>query len=123
MNLKTFYRVDWSTEEGTYAPGEIDHVDILGFDVQIRPRLVSYVYHFGDGKASEPTTSPGGVYPNGDVVHTYTARGRYTSYVDVTFGADFRIGNGAWISIPDTVTVQQPGTVVTVKEARAVLVT
>jgi hypothetical protein len=124
VNLRTFYRVDWS--ERGYEPGEVDPVDpatMFGYRVEIRPKLVGYAYHFGDGSSLGPTTSPGGVYPDGDVVHTYSRPGTYTSRVDVTFGAEFRINGGAWIRIPDTVTVPQPGTTVTVREARGVLVT
>jgi hypothetical protein len=123
VNLKTFYKVDWAA--AGFQPGEIDLVDpatMFGYRVEIRPKLVSYVYRFGDGTSEGPTTSPGGVYPDGDIVHTYRRPGTYTSRVDVTFGADFRINGGAWIAIPDTVTVPQPGTPITVKEARGVLV-
>jgi hypothetical protein len=123
VNLKTFYRVDWSTNG--YQPGEIDAVDpatMFGYRVEIRPKLESFVYHFGDGSSEGPTSSPGGVYPDGDIVHTYARPGQFTSRVDVTFGAEFRINGGAWIRIPDTVTVPQPGTIVTVKEAKAALV-
>jgi hypothetical protein len=123
VNLKTFYKVNWAARG--FEPGEIDLVDpatMFGYRVEIRPKLVSYVYRFGDGASEGPTTSPGGVYPDGDIVHTYRKPGTYTSRVDVTFGADFRINGGAWIAIPDTVTVPQPGTPITVKEARGVLV-
>jgi len=123
VNLKTFYRVSWSA--AGFEPGEVDSVDparMFGYRVQIRPKLVGFVYHFGDGATVGPTTSPGGVYPDGDVVHTYTKPGVYTSFVEVTSGAQFRVNGGPWIAIPDTVTVRQPGTTVTVKEAKAVLV-
>ena len=123
VNLKTFYKVDWAASG--FEPGEVDLVDpatMFGYRVEIRPKLVSYVYRFGDGTSEGPTTSPGGVYPDGDIVHTYRRPGTYTSRVEVTFGADFRINGGAWIAIPDTVTVPQPGTPITVKEARGVLV-
>jgi hypothetical protein len=123
VNLKTFYEVGWSAKG--FEPGEVDLVDpatMFGYRVEIRPKLVGYVYRFGDGSSEGPTTSPGGVYPDGDIVHTYRRPGTYTTRVDVTFGADFRINGGSWIAIPDTVTVPQPVTIVTVKEARGVLV-
>ena len=123
VNLKTFYRVDWSRTG--FEPGEVDAVDparMFGYRVEIRPRLVGLVYHFGDGGTLGPTTSPGGVYPDGDVTHTYTKPGVYTSFVEVRFGAQFRVNGGPWIEVPDTVVVRQPGTTVTVKEAKAVLV-
>lgn len=123
VNLKTFYQVNWSA--AGFQPGEVESINpatMYGFRVEVRPKLVNYVYHFGDGATDGPTTSPGGVWPDGDVIHTYTRRGEFTSYVEVTFGADFRVNGGPWIEVPDTVTVAQPGTVVTVKEKRAVLV-
>lgn len=123
VGLKTFYRAQWSGQG--YEPGEIDSIDpatMFGFNVQIRPRLESFVYHFGDGSSFGPTTSTGGVYPSGDVIHAYPRPGKYPANVDVTFGAQFRINGGAWVDIPDTVTVRQPATTVTVREAKGVLV-
>lgn len=123
VNLRTFFRIEWSS--AGYGPGEVDVVDpstMFGYRVEIRPKVISYVYRFGDGTSLGPTQSPGGVYPDGDVVHTYVKPGSYSSRVDVTFGADFRINGGDWVTIPDTVTVPQRGTTVTVRQAQAVLV-
>lgn len=123
VNLPTFYRVAWS--RAGFEPGEVDTVDpsrMYGYRVQIRPRLIGYRYDFGDGETFGPTDSPGGTYPDGDVVHRYARPGSYTARVEVTLGAHFRINDGPWIEIPDRVTVPQPGTTITVKEARAVLV-
>lgn len=123
VNLKTFYEVGWSASG--YEPGEIDTLNpatMFGFRVEVRPKLVGLVYHFGDGDSEGPTTSLGGVYPNGDIVHTYRRPGRYQTNVEATFGADFRINGGAWLNLPTTVVVQQPATPITVREARAVLV-
>lgn len=123
VNLKTFYKVNWSASG--FEPGEVDALDpatMFGFRVDVRPKLVGFVYHFGDGTSQGPTTSPGGVYPTGDIVHTYRKRGTFQTYVEATFGADFRINGGAWLDLPSTVVVRQPSTAVTVREARAVLV-
>lgn len=123
VNLKTFFKVDWSV--AGYEPGEVDALDpatMFGFRVDVRPKLVGFVYHFGDGESEGPTTSLGGVYPDGDIVHAYRKPGTYQTSVEATFGADFRINGGAWLNLPTTVVVQQPATPVTVREARAVLV-
>ena len=123
VGLKTFYRVGWSVEG--FEPGEVDVVDparMLGHRVEIRPRLQSLTYVFGDGQSSAPTTSMGGTYPKGDVVHSYGAAGRYATRVDVTWTADFRVDGGGWAPIPDQVVVSGPATEVTVKTAKAVLV-
>lgn len=123
VNLPSYYRATW-TRAG-YAPGEIDTVDpatMFGFTVQIRPRLTSFTYHFGDGTHSDPTTSPGGTYPTGDITHTYRAAGTYRAYISVVWAADYRIEDGPWEPIPGTATVAQPAATITVKEARNHLV-
>ncbi len=123
VGLKTFYRVGWSAEG--FEPGEVDVVDpvrMLGHRVEIRPRVQSFTYVFGDGQSSAPTMSMGGTYPKGDVVHAYGAAGRYATRVDVTWTADFRVDGGGWAPIPDQVVVSGPATEVTVKTAKAVLV-
>jgi len=123
VGLKTFYRVGWSAEG--FEPGEVDVVDparMLGHRVEIRPRVQSFTYVFGDGQSSAPPTSMGGTYPKGDVVHTYGVAGRYATRVDVMWTADFRVDGGGWAPIPDQVVVSGPATEVTVKTAKAVLV-
>jgi hypothetical protein len=124
VGLKTFYRIGWSTTG--FEPGEVDVIDpagMLGHRVEIRPRVASVTYVFGDGQSSPPTTSMGGTYPKGDVVHAYSKAGRYAARVDVTWTADFRVDGGAWAPIPGEVVVPGPSTEVTVKTAKAVLVT
>jgi len=120
VGLDTYYQVSWST--AGYQPGEVDPVTMLGFQVEIRPRLDHFTYHFGDGQDFGPTSNEGGVYPGGGITHQYLKGGAYPANVDTTFGADFRINGGDWAPIPDTVTVPGPATPVTVKTARAQLV-
>ena len=122
VNLETFYRVTWSS--AGYEPDEADRRVLRGIPVSIRPKLVGFTYHFGDGETFGPTDSLGGVYPGGDVVHTYRRPGEFTTRVTTTFGADVSLDGGAsWDEIPATVDVPGPSTTVTVKEAKAVLVT
>lgn len=123
VGLKTFYRVNWSSQG--YEPGEVEAIDparMLGRRVEIRPKVDHFTYVFGDGATFGPTRSPGGVYPNGDITHSYPQTGSYAVRVDTTFTADFRVDGGPWTAIPETVTVTGPVTTVTVKAARAVLV-
>lgn len=120
VNLKTFYQVNWSAEG--YQPEEVDPTIMLGMRVEIRPKLVGFTYVFGDGQTYGPTLSPGGVWPDGNVTHTYPNPGSYGTRVDTTFGGEFRINSGPWTTIPDTVTVPGPVTTITVKTANAVLV-
>ncbi|CAN7427933.1 hypothetical protein LJR027_002614 [Terrabacter sp. LjRoot27] len=120
VNLRTFYRVNW-TSQG-FQPGEVDRSVLRGIPVQIRPKLVGFTYVFGDGSSTGPTTSTGGVYPDGDITHLYRAKGEYPVRVDTTFGADFSLDGSTWDEIPSTVTVPGPSTTVTVREAKGVLV-
>lgn len=121
VGLDTYYQVNWSS--AGYQPDEVDTVNLLGYAVQIRPKLDHFTYVFGDGETFGPTPYLGGVYPSGTITHQYVAAGAYNSRVDTTFGADFRINGGAWAPIPDTATVPGPATPVTVRTAVARLVT
>jgi hypothetical protein len=123
VGLDTYYRVIWSAEG--FEPGEVEAIDparMLGYQVDIRPKLVGYVYRFGDGSEFGPTPSAGGIYPTGTITHQYRTTGRVPVNVSAIMGADFRVGGGDWAPIPDTVTLPGPVTQVDIKEARAVLV-
>ena len=120
VGLDTYYQVTWSA--AGYQPDEIDTVDLLGYHVQIRPKLDHFTYIFGDGDTFGPTTYPGGVYPTGTITHQYLTPGTNHTRVDTTLGADFRINAGPWAPIPDTITVPGPTTTVTVHTATARLV-
>jgi len=123
VSLDTYYKVNWAARG--FQPDEVEPIDpatMLGFQVEIRPRLDHFTYVFGDGQDFGPTSNEGGVYPSGGITHQYLKAGDYPARVDTTFGADFRINGGAWAPIPDTVTVPGPATNVTVKTARAQLV-
>jgi len=123
VGLDTYYKVNW-TPEG-FQPNEVDAIDparMNGYRVDIRVKLVSFIWQFGDGQSFGPTTSEGGVYPAGNITHQYLGAGGYQARVDTTFGGEFRIDGGEWASIPDTVTVPGPATTVTVRTAQAELV-
>ena len=120
VNLPTFYQVNWAP--AGFAPGEVDRSVLRGIPVRIRPKLVGFTYVFGDGTTLGPTTSTGGVYPDGDVTHVYQAKGEFPVRVETTFGADFSLDGAAWDEIPSTVTVPGPSTTITVREAKGVLV-
>lgn len=123
VGLDTFYRVEWSAEG--FQPGEVNAIDparMLGYQVDVRPRLVGLTYRFGDGSEFGPTPSLGGRYPDGPIRHQYPTTGTYPVSVAVTWGGDFRIDGGEWTPIPNNVTVAGPATPLEVKAARAVLV-
>lgn len=120
VNLTTFYQVNWGT--AGFQPGEVDASVLRGIPVRIRPKLVGFTYTFGDGSSMGPTTSPGGIYPDGDITHIYEDKGTFNVRVNTTFGADFSLDGTSWDAIPDTVTVPGPTTSITVREANSVLV-
>ncbi|MDQ1484000.1 MAG: hypothetical protein QOF35_2076 [Actinomycetota bacterium] len=120
VTLNTYFEVRWGTEG--YQPGEIDSTTLLSSQVRIRPTLQSYTYVFGDGNSSEPTSSAGGTYPDGDITHAYAKAGTYISHIDITYGGEYSIAGGPWRRIPDTVTVTGQSQPVTVKTAHARLV-
>jgi hypothetical protein len=120
VTLPTYFQVIWP--EAGYQPGEIDTITLLNTSVRIRPTLKSYTYVFGDGTTSDPTTSPGGTYPDGDITHIYAKAGTYDSHIDTTYGGEYSIRNGSWNPIPDTVTVPGQPNALTVKTAHARLV-
>ena len=120
VTLPTYFAVTWP--QAGFQPGEVDTVTLLGHRVQIRPTLQSYTYLFGDGTSVGPTSSAGGPYPSGDITHAYPKAGVYHTGIDVTYGGEFTIDGGAWIKIPDTVTVAGPLQPLSVKTAHARLV-
>lgn len=118
ITLPGFYAVQWP--QAGFEPGEIDQIDpatMLGFDVRIRPKVVTYRYVFGDGTTIE-TDSAGGPYPDGDVKHAYTRAGRYASHIEVTYSADFSVAGGEWNEVPGTADIVGPAEDITVKLSR-----
>lgn len=121
VTLPTYYEVLFPSEG--YEPAEIDTVTLLGFSVDIRPRLDAVTYHFGDGATAGPTTDLGGPHPTGGIVHEYANKGGYQVRADITYGGQFRVNGGDWSDIPGTATITGGQTTLTVKESRARLVT
>lgn len=120
VTLPTYYRVEFG--DG-FGPDEVDTTDLLGFSVDIRPRLDSITYHYGDGNELGPTTDLGGVYPTGTVVHEYDRKGEFDAHAVVSYGGQFRVDGGDWSDIPGTATITGDPTTITVMESRARLVT
>ncbi len=96
-------------------------VTLLGRRVQIRATPGSYTWHYGDGSSSS-SHEPGAPYPALDITHDYTdAHVTVRTSVDVTYTARFRVGGGAWQTIPGSVTITGPASPLRVSEATAVL--
>ena len=96
-------------------------VTLAGRTVTIEATPTSYTWHF-DESTSTSTSSPGHAYPNHDVVHVYEQTGDVAASVDTTYTGRFRIGDGEWQNIPDTLTVDGAAVDLTVLEAKPQLV-
>jgi hypothetical protein len=82
-------------------------VTLIGQRVTVEATPTSYTWHFGEDE-DQTTADPGAPYPDLRITHRYTHVGSVGPCVDTTYSGRYRVGNGAWQSIPDTLTV--PGT-------------
>ncbi|WP_156996564.1 hypothetical protein [Knoellia aerolata] len=117
VNLPTYYELRWPARG--FEPGEPDSTTLVGRRVDIEPVFVSATYIFGDGEALGPVKTLGGPHPTGDVIHTYRSKMVAPVQINATYSGRFRVDGGAWITIPDTVTIQGTPSNLTVAEARA----
>ncbi len=120
VNLPTYYETTWPAPG--LAPGDVSApVQLLSWTVRFRISLDSHTYRYGDGTSSEPTTSPGGPYPDGDITHTYThpvPTAKVT--VDTRLTGQYRVDNGPWQDIATVADLQdEPVTTLHVREATA----
>lgn len=108
------------------------HVTVAGQRVQLRVHFAEASWNYGDGM-HETTNEPGKPYDKiNDPCHTaqcvdyrghtYTVTGRMTITLQVTWHAQYRRGAGSWVDIDDAITGPTTQHVLTVKEARAILV-
>jgi hypothetical protein len=117
VNLETTFYTD---------PQPIDRtLSIIGYTVDVELTPMTFTWHWGRDDTST-TDSPGRPYPSTDVTHTFlhhTAR-RHPLHVSVDVGwtARYRVDGGAWIDIPETITIAGPATSLPVRQASAVLV-
>src|SRR5262245_18587774 len=80
-------------------------VTLIGQPVTIEATPTQYTWHFGGDDGDLSTTDPGAPYPDLRVTHRYTRVGSVQPSVDTTYSGRFRVGNGNWETIPDTLTV------------------
>lgn len=95
-------------------------VTLLGRQVEIEA-TPAYTWVFGDGETAT-TTSPGHAYPGHDVFHVYATAGPVRARVDTTYRGRFRVGDGPWQDIAETLTVAGEPVDLDVREAQPVLV-
>lgn len=103
-------------------PRPVDlRLTILGQAVDVVATPTAYLWHFGDGTRTV-TRTPGDPFPAKTITHRYErARVTVRPHVQVTYSARFRVGNGPWRDIDETVTTTGPGTDLRVAEATALL--
>ena len=92
-------------------------VTLLGQRVDIVAEPAQFTWNHGDGTTST-TTTPGAPYPSKDITYRYgDADVTVYARVDVTYTARFRVGNGDWQDISETVTINGTPTPLRVAEA------
>jgi hypothetical protein len=106
VTLPVFYKISWGASG--FHPGEIRAGTLLGHDLRIKPTFKSNTYVYGDGASSGKTSSFGGVYPNGDITHPYDKKGSYKVHATTTYGGEFSLDGGPWMTIPGTVAINGP---------------
>lgn len=72
--------------------------------VEIRATPTTYTFNFGDGTSTASAT-PGRPHPNLDITHVYEEVDEVGVNLDTTYSGEYRIGDGEWVPIADTVTV------------------
>ncbi|MEZ0578127.1 PKD domain-containing protein [Nocardioides sp. MH1] len=96
-------------------------VRLLGQRVDLRIRVDSYTWRFGDGDSLR-TDEPGAPYPRLSITHSYLRTGRYAPAVDTTWVADYRVGGQGWKPVPGSVTIPGGSVALRAIEARPTLV-
>lgn len=125
VNLQTVLWVD------TAADRDLGTVTLLGRRVDLRVHVRTVEWTFGDGERST-TANPGRPYDPTDPCHralcptygghVYRSAGTMTITAQVTWSGEFRVGAGAWQPISGGVTGPPQTAIVTVRQARGVLV-
>ncbi|GAA8851854.1 hypothetical protein DUHN55_39020 [Helicobacter pylori] len=94
-DFKTYYAASWP-DEGL-APGDVSKpVKLLSWTIEFKIASKDYRYDFGDGHTSGWTSSTGGVYPDGDVTHSYQEVGTKDIKVDARLVGQYRVNGGGW---------------------------
>jgi hypothetical protein len=115
VNLETYFWCGDSTGRGCAAIGEGERtMTLLGQQVRIRPRILTYAWNFGDGAGQRVTS--------GRAEHTYRHADSVTVTVTLTWTADYALAGGAFQPIDDTTTTTSPPRILPVREAQAVIV-
>ena len=123
VNLPTYFEVKFPA--AGFGPDEVDTPDparLLGYHIEVRPRLKSITYHLGTTTIG-PTTSLGGPHPTGDIRATYAQPGTHEVRADIVYTGQFRVGGSQWFDIPGDVDLPGTPVTLTVREAMSRLYT
>ncbi|WP_265442520.1 hypothetical protein [Flexivirga meconopsidis] len=120
VNLPTYFQTVFPG--AGFAPGEVRTVTLLGHRVRIKPVLKTNTYHFGDGSTAGPTSSMGGVWPTGDIKHTYRKTGTVTTRISTVYGGQFSVDGSDFQDLPGTARISGPTQALTVVGAKTRLV-
>ena len=123
VNLPTYFEVKFPA--AGFGPDEVDTPDparLLGYHIEVRPRLKSITYHLGTTTIG-PTTSLGGPHPTGDIRATYAQPGTHQVRADIVYTGQFRVGGSQWFDIPGDVDLPGTPVTLTVREATSRLYT
>jgi hypothetical protein len=123
MVLRAFQRLTWPASELVIQPPNgrtavnfdtyfytddtaplTQTVRLLGQRVTIEATPTSFTWRYGDD-TTETTSTPGGPYPGGTVIHQYLRTGASAPSLDTTYTGRFRVSAGPWVGIPDSLTV------------------
>jgi hypothetical protein len=102
------------------------NLTLLGQPIQLRIHATSYTWNHGDN-TTQTTDWPGKPWERGTsiehyITHTYDNTGNVTPSVQVTWSAEYRIGNGTWQPVNGTVERTSPPTALQIVEAEPQLV-
>ena len=98
-------------------------ITLLGFDVDLTAEPTSYQWIHGDGTTTT-TTTPGKPYPAKDITHRYRQPAHNIQpRVDVTYQVTYRVDNGPWQTLQQTLLASGPTTQLDVNEAAPVMTT
>lgn len=120
VTLPVYFKIRWPA--AGYRPDQVRSVSMLGHTVAIKPTFKANTFAFGDGSISGRTTSFGGVYPDGDIRHPYDKRGTYRVHATTTYGGEFSLDGGPWMTVPGTVDITGPSASLRVLTAKNRLV-
>ena len=94
VNLPTYFEVRFPGPALARRVDTPDPARLLGYRIDVRPRLKSVTYHLGTATVG-PTTSLGGPHPAGDIRATYPRPGTHEISVDIVYTGQFRVAEAS----------------------------